>query len=150
MKKFNYKNILFPIIIGVVLYLINSNFLKFMFEIYPPSLELVFGQGGWWLTQPAHIKIIYVGFIAPFIEEIVFRKLIFGGFIKKKQFVFGLIISSIVFGLWHIVIGWGILKAVDMFVVGIIFGLVYRKYGFNGSLASHFANNWVALGVMLL
>ncbi|MCK5476585.1 MAG: CPBP family intramembrane metalloprotease [Candidatus Aenigmarchaeota archaeon] len=150
MKRFDYNALIFPIVIGVVLYLINSNFLKFLFEFYPPSLELTFGRGGWWLTQPAYIKIIYVGFIAPFIEELVFRKFMLGRFIREKQFVFWLIVSSIVFGLWHIVIGWGILKAVDMFVVGIIFGLVYRKYGFKGSLLSHFANNWVALWFMIL
>ncbi|MCK5040053.1 MAG: CPBP family intramembrane metalloprotease [Candidatus Aenigmarchaeota archaeon] len=150
MKRFDYKTPFILITIGIVLYLINSNFLKFLFEAYPRSLELTFGRGGWWLTEPAYVKIIYVGFIAPFFEELVFRKLMLGRFIKKEQFVFGLVLSSVVFGLWHMVIGWGILKAVDMFVVGVVFGLVYRKYGFGGSLLSHFANNWVALGFMLL
>ena len=149
-KRFDYKALIIPIIVGIALYLINSNFLHFLFNIYPPSLELTLGRGSWWLTQPTYIKIIYVGFVAPFIEELGFRKLMLGSFIKKKQFVPGLVVSSIVFGFWHMVFGWGVLKAVDMFVVGIVFGLVYHRYKFKGSLMSHFANNWLALYFMLL
>ncbi len=150
MKKFNYKTLIIPLTVGALLYLINSNFLRFLFTVYPPSLELTFGRGSWWLTQPAHIKIIYVGFIAPFIEELGFRKLLLDRFIKKKHVIMGLIISSVAFGFWHMIAGWGILKAVDMFFVGIVFGLIYYRYGFKGSLISHFINNWIALYFMLM
>ena len=111
------KTLIIPAVVGGVLYLVNSNFLHFLFNFYPPSLELTIGRGSWWITQPAHVKIIYVGFIAPFFEELGFRKLLLGGFVKRKLFVPGLILSSIVFGFWHMVFGWGILKAVDMFFV---------------------------------
>ena len=141
---------LYPLLIGVVLYLANYNFLKYMFYLYPATIPLTMGDGSWWLSQSVAIKILYVGLLAPFLEELIFRRGILNWFVKRKQFILGLIVSSILFGFWHMLSGWGILKAIDMMLVGIVFGLVYRKYQFKGSLLAHYANNFMSLIFMLV
>ncbi len=138
-----------PILIGLSTYLINSNLLTYIFYLYPATIPLTIGKGSWWLTQSPLVKILYVGIFAPFFEELIFRRGILNWFISKKQFILGLFISSALFGLWHISFGWGILKGIDMMLVGIVFGLVYNKYRFKGSLLSHYANNFLALTFIL-
>jgi membrane protease YdiL (CAAX protease family) len=148
MKK--YLPLIIPAVTGIILYLINSNFLKAMFNLFPATLMLTFGDGAWWLVTPWYVKVLYVGIIAPILEELVFRHLLLGWFIKKKHFWIGLVISSIAFGFWHMVSGWGILKAVDMIFVGMVFALIYRRYGIKGSIIAHLANNWLSLLFLLV
>ncbi len=139
-----------PVLIGLVLYLTNYSILKSVFYLYPAAIPLTMGTGSWWLSQSILVKILYVGLIAPFIEELIFRRGILNWFISNKQFVLGLFVSSALFGFWHMLSGWGILKAVDMALVGVVFGLIYNKYRFKGSLLAHYSNNFLALVFMLL
>jgi len=139
-----------PVLIGLSLYLINYSVLKSVFYLYPATIPLTIGNGSWWLSQPALVKILYVGFFAPFFEELIFRRGILNWFILNKQFVLGLFVSSALFGFWHMLSDWGILKASDMMLIGIVFGLVYNKYQFKGSLLSHYSNNFLSLVFMLL
>lgn len=150
-KKYltKYGKYIIPLLVGIILYFVNSNFLQYLFAAYPKTLMWTFGKGGWWVFQTPLIKILYVGIVAPVFEEIVFRQGIFGTLKNMNKFYLGLIISSLLFGFWHMIIGWGILKALDMTLVGIIFALVYNKYGFRGSLISHLTNNALALYFML-
>ena len=150
MKKLNYKSILIPISVGILLYFINSNLLKYLFNTFPVILTLTFGRGTWWLYSPWYVQIFYVGIFAPVFEEYVFRNIIFKWFLKKNYFLIGLLISSVIFGFWHMVSGWGILKAVNMIFVGIVFGLIYKKYNLKGSLICHFTNNCLSLLFLLV
>ncbi len=142
--------LLCPVFIGLSLYLINYHLLKLIFYLYPAAIPLTIGKGTWWLSASPTVKILYVGIFAPFFEELIFRRCILNQFISNKQFILGLLISSILFGFWHMLSGWGILKAIDMMLVGIVFGLVYNKYKFKGSLLSHYSNNFLSLIFMLV
>ncbi len=142
--------VLCPVLFGLFLYLINYSILKSVFYLYPAAIPLTMGTGSWWLSQSIFVKFLYVGLAAPFIEELIFRKGILNWFISNKQFVLGLFVSSVLFGFWHMLSGWGILKAVDMCLVGIVFGLIYKKYQFKGSLLAHYSNNFLSLAFMML
>ncbi|MCK4550916.1 MAG: CPBP family intramembrane metalloprotease [Candidatus Aenigmarchaeota archaeon] len=139
-----------PVLIGLSIYLINYSVLKSVFYLYPTTIPLTMGKGSWWLSQTALVKILYAGLFAPFFEELIFRRGILNWFILNKQFILGLFVSSALFGFWHMLSGWGILKAVDMMLIGIVFGLVYNKYQFKGSLLAHYSNNFLSLVFMLL
>ena len=135
-------------LVGIALFYINSNLLGLIFRLFPETLALTFGWGPWWLAQPMYVKIVYVGIAAPFIEELIFRLGIYG-FLLKRKLPGGLIISSLLFGLYHMVSGWGILKAVNMFFVGLVFGAVFKRYKFKGALISHITNNALAVANMV-
>lgn len=141
-------NTVIPLFVGVALFYLNSSCLSWLFSQDPWYAELIYGRGSWWLDESLAVKVMYVGVIAPFVEELLFRRLMLNHFMKKNKLRAGLAVSSVFFGLWHMAFGWGILKAIDMFVVGLIFGLVYSKWGFKGSLLTHYANNIIAVAVM--
>lgn len=120
-----------------------------MFSAFPSSYALVFGKGSWWLGASVLVKIVYVGVVSPVVEEVIFRKGILGYFVKRKQNLFGLLFSTVIFGLYHMLFGWGPLKAVLMIVPGLVFGVLYLKYGFKGCLAGHLSNNMLAVWALV-
>ncbi|MCK5373292.1 MAG: CPBP family intramembrane metalloprotease, partial [Candidatus Aenigmarchaeota archaeon] len=96
---------------GAVLFQINVSAISYMFTRFPWTIPAVMGDGSWWLTQTILIKIIYVGLISPILEELIFRKYVYGWFLKKGMDTEGIIISSALFSLYHILFGWGWMKA---------------------------------------
>ena len=137
-----------PAAVGVLLFAANSLLLGLLSASNPLIAQLIYGRGSWWLDESLIVKAAYVGVIAPFAEELLFRRLLFNHFIRRGKANFGLALSSIMFGLWHTLFGWGILKALDMAIVGLVFGLAYKKWGFKGALLSHYANNIAAVLAM--
>lgn len=135
---------------GAALFIINTSAISHMFTTYPWTIKAVMGDGSWWLTQAILVKIIYVGLISPIIEELIFRRYVYGWFLKKGMDTEGIIISSALFSLYHILFGWGWMKAVIMFPVGIIFAIIYRKYNLKGAITAHMGNNLSSVAAMTL
>ena len=146
-KELNTLILLF--IAGIILFLINTTTLTYIFKIYPELIDAVFGNGSWWIDQSLQIKIIYVGLLSPILEEIIFRGLILNWFLKRNMEKTGIIISSAIFALYHPLFGWGLMKAVIMFPVGIIFALIYTRYGLKGSISTHLGNNLSYVALLL-
>lgn len=138
------KQIAFSSALGIILYILNVSFVNLLFLAYPETRPLVFGSGTWWLQAPAAVKFVYVGFISPIIEELIFRNGIMSYFIRNNQYPSALIISTVLFALYHILFGWGYLKAVLMLVPGLVFGVLYARYGLKGCLSCHLSNNIMA------
>ena len=91
------------------------------------------------------INSISIVVIAPILEEIIYRKVIFKRLAKKTNVVIGIILSSIIFGLCH---------ASDSMVFAILFGVIlcvlYEKY--NNILipmSLHFFNNLMSTILLL-
>lgn len=91
------------------------------------------------------MKVLYVVGVAPLLEEIIHRRIVLQFFLSKNLMFAGLVVSSLTFGFHHVIFGWGWLKAVDMFFVGLVFGVVYIKYKLFGSWLSHFSNNLMSI-----
>ena len=69
--------------------------------------------------------IILVGILGPMAEEIFFRGYVLPGLTKKFGIIWALVISSVVFGLFHIDPG----AIVPTFALGLMLGWVYLKTG---------------------
>jgi membrane protease YdiL (CAAX protease family) len=69
--------------------------------------------------------ILLVGIIGPMAEEIFFRGFVLPGLVKKFGIIWALVISSVVFGLFHIDPG----TIVPTFTLGLALGWVYIKTG---------------------
>ena len=69
--------------------------------------------------------IILVGILGPMAEEIFFRGFVLPGLVKKFGIIWALVISSVVFGLFHIDPG----AIVPTFALGLVLGWVYLKTG---------------------
>lgn len=69
------------------------------------------------------LAFISVAILAPIVEEIIFRGIIFNEAAKYKDGAFPIIISALLFGLAHM----QPIQIVYAFIVGLIFGFVYSK-----------------------
>ncbi|WP_048085652.1 CPBP family intramembrane glutamic endopeptidase [Archaeoglobus veneficus] len=145
----NLRSVLFIITAGIFCYLVNYTFLNFMITNYSWAWGAIFGKGSWWLNQPLYVRIPYVLLVAPIYEELIHRRLVMHFFVARGETELGLLISSATFALHHFIFGWGWLKAIDMFFVGLVFGAVYAEYRLAGSWLCHTANNGMAAVFML-
>ncbi len=100
-----------------------------------------------------YLIIIPVVFIAPFVEELVFRKSIFSVLNKLNinKYV-TLIFSSLVFGLIHVAFNLDngyteLLLGIPYIISGLAFGLIYLKNNENVyvPIIVHFINNFLAI-----
>ena len=79
--------------------------------------------------------------IAPLSEEFIFRKVIIGHLFAQKK-VIGLFVSSILFGLGHMIAGFDWISLLIYSSMGLIFGLFYLKTKrIETSITAHVVNN---------
>lgn len=82
--------------------------------------------------------------IAPFYEEILFRKFMLGGLLKRMNPIAAIGLSAFFFGLIHL--NW--LQGINAFILGFIAGWIYYKTESIGlAIFCHFINNFYALSI---
>ena len=90
------------------------------------------------INEPLYIDVIMAVFVAPILEEIVFRGVIMNN-LKKYGIRVAIIINSLLFGLSH----YNIEMIVPAFLTGIVFSYVAYKYSIKYSILIHFFINAV-------
>ena len=88
------------------------------------------------INEPLYLDVIMAVFVAPILEEIVFRGVIMNN-LKKYGIRVAIIINSLLFGLSH----YNIEMIVPAFLTGIIFSCVAYKYSIKYSILIHFFIN---------
>ncbi|WP_456474402.1 CPBP family intramembrane glutamic endopeptidase [Candidatus Pyrohabitans sp.] len=136
---------LVPLAAGVVLFAANYLLLSLLFSAFPELLVHTFPAEPWWAGINPLLINLYVGIAAPVLEELVFRGFILGRLRRRLGSSNALLISSLAFGAYHLLFGWGWFKAVDMTLVGMVFGAVYLRYRLAGSIATHITNNLLSI-----
>jgi membrane protease YdiL (CAAX protease family) len=90
---------------------------------------------------------LYSVIIGSVIEEIVYRKIIFGGLDKKYNFWAGAIVSSLIFSLGHL----SPERLPAYFLTGLVLCFVYKKSGtLTASILIHSTLNFIAILVRTL
>ncbi|CAM3179162.1 CPBP family intramembrane glutamic endopeptidase [Sporolactobacillus spathodeae] len=77
------------------------------------------------LTRYSPLFIFTVSIIGPILEEVVFRKIFFGGLRRKMPFILAAAISSIVFAVFHA----DLQHTLIYFVIGFFLCYVYQRTG---------------------
>lgn len=90
-------------------------------------------------------NIISIVIMAPILEELIFRKILFKRLAKKTNATIGIILSSVIFGLLH---------ATDSMLSAMLFGVIlcilYIKYdNILIPMSLHFSNNLIATLLLL-
>lgn len=88
------------------------------------------------INEPLYIDVIMAVFVAPILEEIVFRGVIMNN-LRKHGIRVAIIINSLFFGLSH----YNIEMIIPAFLAGIIFSYVAYKYSIKYSILIHFFIN---------
>ncbi|HEX7064181.1 MAG TPA: type II CAAX endopeptidase family protein [Bacillales bacterium] len=116
---------------GAILWAFLGVFIAFGAQIFAALIEQSLGvQRGSENTQMITeisrrmpIFIVVVAIIGPIMEEIVFRKVIFGALYKKWDFAIAAVISSLLFGLAHIELA----HLLTYTAMGFVFAFLYAK-----------------------
>ena len=90
------------------------------------------------INEPLYIDIIMTVFVAPILEEIVFRGVIMNN-LRKYGIRAAIIINSFLFGLSH----YNVEMIIPAFLTGIIFSYVACKYSIKYSILIHFLLNTI-------
>ena len=91
------------------------------------------------IHRPIYIEIIYAIFIAPILEEIIFRGVLMAN-LKKYGIKTAIIVSSLFFGLSH----YNVYMIIPAFFIGIVLSYIVYKYSIKYSILIHLLINIVA------
>ncbi|HBM3452494.1 TPA: CPBP family intramembrane metalloprotease, partial [Listeria innocua] len=98
------------------------------------------------LTRSAPIFLIFISVLGPILEELVFRKVVFGGLSNVMNIHVAAVISSLFFGLLHGDISF----LLTYFVIGLILCFLYTKTKrIAVSMGAHILMNTIVLLVSL-
>lgn len=85
-------------------------------------------------------QLIYSGILAPLVEEVIFRGGIFRLLRKKLSFLWGAVLSSLLFGIYH----GNLVQFIYATLLGMLLAYVYEKYGsLKAPIVAHVAANVV-------
>ena len=90
------------------------------------------------INEPLYIDVIMTVFVAPILEEIVFRGVIMNN-LRKYGIRAAIIINSLLFGLSH----YNVEMIIPAFLTGVIFSYVACKYSIKYSILIHFLLNTI-------
>ncbi|MBC1516807.1 CPBP family intramembrane glutamic endopeptidase [Listeria immobilis] len=98
------------------------------------------------LTKAAPIFLLFISILGPILEELVFRKVIFGGLSNVMNIHVAAVISSLFFGLLHGDISF----LLTYFVIGLILCFLYTKTKrISVSMGAHILMNTIVLLISL-
>lgn len=129
------KSLLLILSIGLAQILINilsSFLLLFLLEglgIENTGLQNDANIAGFLSDFPIFVTLLIIGIMGPLVEELVFRKLLFGFFRKYLPVFVAILLQALLFGLLHIN-SFTLLEVINViphFLTGILYGFVYYK-----------------------
>jgi len=125
-----YKNILLSIPLSLLIFI----FLKYLY--YTISQYLPTGDIQRYLYSDTYtaINLINLLLLAPILEELFFRGILFSS-LKEKKLFYAAFVSAIAFSLFHL--NFAISPLIFYFIFGIIFAYLYRKLGLFCCVLSH-------------
>lgn len=150
LTKIEWKNILFVLLAILGFKLLSKPLIDIKLiinainNIDPEPINLTNDRSIYALSY----EFIRVIILAPILEEVFFRKILFNGLLKKYSFLISVIVSSLFFALIHIP-NW--LNLIPSFIFGIICCLIYIKtknilypiiFHFTGNLISFILYNY--------
>ncbi|WP_040983888.1 CPBP family intramembrane glutamic endopeptidase [Oceanobacillus jeddahense] len=115
---------------GIIVWSVLGIFMALLSQGLAATIEMeVFGidpgsentQGIMNMARAVPIFVILPAILAPILEEIIFRKIIFGSLYKKMNFFFAAIISALIFAVIH----WDFLHILVYTAMGFVFAFLY-------------------------
>lgn len=148
-KTFSLPLMMAPFFIGSLVSVLYGLVIQFLFpslfESYlgaSESIELMIEQAGYLQIGMIFLAIVV---LAPIVEEILFRGILFNLIAKRKSTLFAMITSSLIFGFLHAE------TMVPTAVIGFVLCFIYHKTGnLYLAMGAHAFNNFIAFVMPLL
>lgn len=142
-KTFSLPLMMAPFFIGSLVSVLYGLLIQFLFpKLYESylgaseSIELMIEQAGYLQMFMIFLAIVV---LAPIVEEIIFRGILFNLIAKRKSALFAMVVSSLIFGFLHAE------TMVPTAVIGFVLCFIYHKTGnLYLAMAAHAFNNLIA------
>ena len=128
--------------------------IQFMFTMSSVGLEAVLNQFGYTIMKDVNAAsaqsvtismFLYAGVLGPIVEEVIFRGAVLRS-LEKYGKVFAIVVSSILFGLFH----GNLVQGIFAVMVGLVLAYVTEEYSIKCAMLLHILNNTVSDLVGLL
>lgn len=117
----NIKLLISTIFIFLAYRIVSASSLDILISKLPISDSLVQAFNS--MTENTYLGFISIVLVAAIAEEIIMRGIILEGLLQKYNPWIAIIVSALIFGIWHM----NLPQFVNAFVLGIILGIVYFK-----------------------
>lgn len=128
-------------LVSVWLFLVENVLIKIpqiksSYDYFKQAMDMSSGEGSFISS------LIYGSLLAAFMEEFLFRGIIHNSLkLFSKSRIFAIIVTGILFGVWHGILVQGIYAAIG----GILFSYIYERTGkLSITIAVHFINNFLS------
>jgi membrane protease YdiL (CAAX protease family) len=124
-EKVQYKDLLILSVICIAVTFFNQYYLTFLnsFESLSKAFDK-FEETFYFLQEGSFVlKVITIVILGPFIEELIFRVMIFKDLENKTNSILALIVQAVLFGLYHFLL----VQALYAIPMGLLFGYLYMK-----------------------
>lgn len=135
--QINYFFVFLAFVLGILFRLIEDPFVNAEYILNVVNVDIDY-VAHYRMSDDLVLKIVLIVGMGPFLEELIFRKIILG--YLGRNFI-ALILSSALFAFIHAFSGFDMSKINSSFLFGIILGLVYYKGGFLYSVLLHIFYN---------
>lgn len=137
-QTFNYLTYSFAVIlVGII----SGIFMSFL-ENFAIKIDGGYSSITSITSQNVYLSLISVVLLAPILEEILFRGLIFNRLNSKFKTWTSIIISALIFGLIH----GNIIQTINATILGIAFAYIYSKtHNLIPCIIGHFLNNLISI-----
>lgn len=115
-----------------------------LYQSYMEASQMM--EGVTLLSNPLELFLIFISVVvmAPIVEEIVFRGILFNLLNKRKSTIFAMVVSSLVFGLLHAQ------TMVPTAIIGFVLCFIYHRTGsIRLVMVGHMVNNLIAFSLPL-
>jgi membrane protease YdiL (CAAX protease family) len=124
-SKVNFKSVGLAAIIGIA----YSLFVRYILFLVSKSSTFAetynkYGEMMKWITNYDILNILTVVLIAPVVEEVLFRGMIFNELLQNISLVSSIIIQALLFGLYHM----NIIQGLYAFVMALFLGILYYRF----------------------
>lgn len=143
-KKFTFKQLLYGFALFIGARIITTNILNIVINIFPSLVEDINIVNNVLSVDNIWLGILLIGILPAVTEELLFRGVVQNSFIRKYSPAVGIIVSSIIFGIYHM--NW--LQGINAVLIGLALGyLYYKTKSLWITMLFHFGNN--ALSVII-
>lgn len=128
---------LLMVLLGIALQCVSTLLLNAILPLFPETMEF-YDELEAGLSELTYTNILYVGILAPVIEEIIFRFGILGLAYRFMPFWVANILQALLFGIYH----GNVVQFAYAFILGLLIGyVVYRTRYFGFALILHMSIN---------
>jgi len=142
LHKFSFKKFIYSFLLYIGTYLLANEIVNFLAFLFPGAIQNLDAVNSFLTFDNLFLSILIVAISPAIFEELLFRGVVLNSFNIKNKNYLAIIISALIFGVFHM----NLLQGAFAFILGLSLGFIYVKTGsLFVPIIIHFINNLFAV-----